>query len=120
MGKVAVLRVVVRLLDVVDGRADGDRPLELRPVPGKGREARGLFQSEVRFARGSLDLEVLDAADEIGGEIGALEGFEGRPLRAGARRGYLGPAAFSARRGHGRRPAARPPGVAAPPIQARP
>src|SRR5256712_13882625 len=43
MGEVPVLRVVVRLLDVVDARADGDRALELRPVPREGGEAWGLF-----------------------------------------------------------------------------
>src|SRR5207249_11530390 len=44
VGEVAVLRVVIRLLDVVDGRSDRDGALELRPVPREGGEAGGLLQ----------------------------------------------------------------------------
>ena len=89
VGEVPVLRVVVRLLDVIDARPDRDRALQLRPAPRERGEARRLREGEVRFARGALDLEVLDTADEVGGEVGSFQKFQERPLRVGSGRDDL-------------------------------
>src|SRR5207249_11551445 len=65
VGEVAVLRVVIRLLDVVDGRSDGDGALELRAIPGEGVEAGGLLQGEGRLTSRSFHREAFDPADEV-------------------------------------------------------
>src|SRR6266545_4779037 len=70
---ISVLRVVVRLLDVIHAGAEGDCALELGPVPREAREARGLFQREVHFPRRALDLEVLDASYELRRQVGPFE-----------------------------------------------
>src|SRR5207244_5545414 len=81
VGEVAVLRVVIRLLDVVDGRSDRDGALELRAIPREGGEAGGLLQGEVRLTRRSFDLEAFDAANEIRRKIGSFQELQEGPLR---------------------------------------
>src|SRR5207237_10037674 len=89
VGEVAVLRVVIRLLDVVDGRSDRDGALELRPVPREGGEAGGLLQGEVRLAGRPFDLEAFDAANEVRRKIGSFQELQEGPLRIRYGRDHL-------------------------------
>src|SRR5207245_5602505 len=80
----AVLRIVVGFFDVAHARSDRDGALEMDSVAREARKAGCLLEGEIHFAGGSLDLEVLDAAHEIGGEVGLVEHLQERPLRVGA------------------------------------
>src|SRR5262249_3365191 len=86
----AVLRIVVRALQVGDARTDGNRAAQVRPAAWQAGKVRQLAEREIHLRRRAAESEPADGVGELARQVLFSDQPEERPARIGARHDDIG------------------------------